>query len=129
MSYYFNVAYSFVCSTVLFCEFEENSSMENFKQLLIAVCAVVVADFWFIVPFLDYFQFEYRSTELNLLGKMNAHGTFLSQLFALFPRGTGDAYTIDGGIGQTGEDVISARGCVWDGGSVLFPLPFRKRER
>ena len=89
----------------LFCfaNLKKTVRWKNFKQLLIAVCAVVVADFWFIVPFLDYFQFEYRSTELNLLGKMNAHGTFLSQLFALFPRGTGDAYTIDGGIGQTGE--------------------------
>ena len=56
-----------------------------------------------LVPFLDYFRFDYYSTELTALGNTNAQGTYPVKLFTLFPRGAGDAYSVAKGVGVTGE--------------------------
>ena len=55
---------------------------------------MIIIDFWFLVPFLDYFRFDYYSTELTALGNTNAQGTYPVKLFTLFPRGAGDAYSV-----------------------------------
>lgn len=91
--------------TALFClaRLKETFQWKNFKQLLIAVFAVIIIDFWFLVPFLDYFRFDYYSTELTALGNTNAQGTYPVKLFTLFPRGAGDAYSVAKGVGVTGE--------------------------
>lgn len=94
-----------VLFVALFCliNLKKTFQWKILEQLFIAVCVIVVIDFWFIIPFFDYFRFEYYSTDLSALGKTNAYGTFPVQLFTLFPHGTGDAYTVADGVGETGE--------------------------
>ena len=58
---------------------------------------------WYLVPFLDYMRLGYVSQDPDTLGRFRANGTFLSQLLAIFPAGTGSSVSAAEGLGQTPE--------------------------
>lgn len=72
-------------------------------MLVKVVGCTVLLNLWFIVPFLDYMRFGYSGTSLKTLGRFNASGTFLTQLFELFPHGSGDSFSVAEGLGRRNE--------------------------
>lgn len=80
-------------------------SPKRLLQMVRAVVWTVFANLWFLLPFLDYMHLGYadRPTGMNLPGRMNSQGTFLSQMFTLFQMGDAGAYTVSTGLGNTNE--------------------------
>lgn len=72
-------------------------------MLVKVVLYTALLNLWFIVPFLDYMRFGYSGTSLKTLGRFNASGTFLTQLFELFPHGSGDSFSVAEGLGKHNE--------------------------
>ncbi len=74
-------------------------------RMIKAAAGVILLNLWFLVPFLDYFHLGYtkRPDVTGILGRMNSHGAFLSQMFTLFQRGAARAYTTIEGMGTTDE--------------------------
>lgn len=73
------------------------------KELLKALGCVCLLNLWFIVPFLDYFRYDYKVTDLESLGRMNSNGAFLGQILAFFPSGGGISKSVTDGLGDPGE--------------------------
>ena len=63
----------------------------------------ILLNCWYLVPFLDYMRLGYVSQDPDTLGRFRANGTFLSQLLAIFPAGTGSSVSAAEGLGQTPE--------------------------
>ena len=89
----------------LFCllKSRETFKWKCLKELLKSGGAICVLNLWFIIPFLDYFRYDYQVTDLFSLGSMNSHGAFLGQILAIFPTGIGISKTISDGVKSSGE--------------------------
>lgn len=82
-------------------------------QLAKAAAGVILINFWFLLPFVDYYGHGYaRSPWISYTpSRMGAHGVFLSQMLTLFQDGYGPSYTVMEGAGVPGERNY-ALGCV-----------------
>lgn len=60
-------------------------------QFVKAAAGTVLVNLWFLLPFLDYMQFEYNVSGLGIhsRGRFTSHAVFLSQLISFFPQGEG----------------------------------------
>lgn len=72
-------------------------------ELVKAGFFTILLNCWYLVPFLDYMSLGYISQDPDTLGRFRANGTFLSQLLAIFPAGTGSSVSVAEGVGQTPE--------------------------
>lgn len=75
--------------TFLVCvvKIRETLQKEVLLQFVKAAVCTVLLNLWFLLPFLDYMQFEYKMSEP--WERFTAHGAFLSQLVSFFPHGNG----------------------------------------
>ena len=66
-------------------------------QLFKVGLGTALLNFWFILPFIDYFRLGYTNTtsDSNPLGRFNSNGALLSQMVSFFQRGTGPSYSMD----------------------------------
>lgn len=76
---------------------------QRFCQLCKVVVYTVLLNFWFLVPFLDYMRYDYQFNASDGAGSFGAYGTFISQLLALFPDGSGVTVSAASGIEGYGE--------------------------
>lgn len=69
---------------------------KRFLQLFKAAAGTVLLNFWFLLPFADYFLKGYAasSDSTNVLGRFNANGAFLSQMFSFFQEGAYASYSV-----------------------------------
>lgn len=63
-------------------------------QLFKIGIVTVILNLWFLVPFADYFLRGYTNSAGNPLGRFQANGAFLSQIFSFFQQGTGSSYSV-----------------------------------
>ena len=84
---------------------------------------ILVCTCWFIIPFLDMFRGEYQINSGNSVAAIQTHGTFLGQLFNLFPYARGDAlsHTAIEGVG-IGDEMCYSIGGGLMAGAILFIL-------
>lgn len=77
----------------------------RFLQLLKAAAMTTLVNLWFLLPFADYFLQGYANTatEAVTLGRMGAHGAFLSQMLSVFQDGSAPAYTVMEALGPVRE--------------------------
>lgn len=80
-------------------------SLPRLWQMVKAVAATVLFNFWFLIPFADYMRLDYlgRENPINGPGKMNMRGVYLSQIFSMFQTGAGHSYTALDDINHTYE--------------------------
>lgn len=76
---------------------------QRFLQLCKVVIYTVLLNFWFLVPFLDYMRYDYQFNVSDGAGSFGAYGTFISQLLALFPDGSGVTVSAASGIEEYSE--------------------------
>ncbi len=74
-------------------------------QLVKAAVGTVLVNFWFLLPFADYYLHGYASSPWaeDVMGRMGSHGAFISQMLSLFQVGYGPSYTVMEGSGIPGE--------------------------
>lgn len=96
--------------------FRKNALLQFLKMGI----GILVCTMWFIVPFLDMFREEYWFSK-NPGGGIQTSGTFLGQLFNIFPysAGTPINYTVLEGVG-VGDELIYSVGGGLSAGIVLF---------
>ncbi len=92
---------SHVMSTLIVAMFVAVFVIVNFKKtfkkntivrLLCSLVVVLAMNSWFIFPFMELFGHLRLTNESMRLGRFRASGTYLWQLFDMFPYGTGDSY-------------------------------------
>lgn len=74
-------------------------------QMAKAAVGVILINFWFLIPFIDYYSHGYANSPWYAFspGRMGAHGVFLNQMFTLIQDGYGPSYTVMEGLGVAGE--------------------------
>ncbi len=74
-------------------------------QLVKAAVGTILINFWFLLPFADYYRHGYASSPWHsiTLGRMGSHGAFISQMLSLFQDGYGPSYTVMEGSGVPAE--------------------------
>lgn len=82
--------------TALFCLvcMKRTFTKDVFSRLFKAALLAVGLCFWFIVPFVDYMGIDVRITDVSSAGVYAGRTLTLSQLFSVFPWGTGMMYSI-----------------------------------
>lgn len=83
----------------------------------------LVCTLWFTVPFLDMFRGKYWFNSGDGIAPIQTSGTFVGQLFSLFPYASGiaDSYTVIEGVGVPDEMCYSIGGGLM-AGILLFIL-------
>lgn len=98
--------------TLFFCVVFIKKTLERKRiiRLLKSVCFAVLLSAWFVFPFLEYMQYDIQVNSLESLEEFSIHGTFLGQLFSLFPHGNSYSYSVDMGLGNETEMAYSIGG-------------------
>lgn len=88
--------------------FRKNAILQFLKMGL----GTLVAALWFLVPFIDMFRGKYNFNSKYNIGYIQTHGTFLGQLFNIFPYAEGEAlsYTVVNGEAAGNELCYSIGG-------------------
>ena len=103
------IAALFTAVVCLIC-WKKTFQKENFISLLKAAGTTLALCSFFLIPFLDYMQFDVRVNHVDKGGIFASHGAFWGQIFSLFPQGYGDASAISNGYADTVEMPFSIGG-------------------
>lgn len=104
---------------VCICLWKKVFEPDRFKMLATVVIATVIANLYFLVPFLDYMRGSYTINDVSDVSKIETQGAFLAQIFSLFPKGNNISLSVAEGLGVKNEMVFSLGIVAW-GGIVLF---------
>lgn len=94
-------------------------------ELVKAVIGTVMVNMGFFLPFLDYMRDDLYVNADNFWGGIQTSGTFLNQLFAVFPHAYGASLSIVDGVTGMSEKSF-AIGTVFVLGVVLFAIECKK---
>ena len=110
---------------VIFCLINWKRTFKKcaFLQFVKMGLGILVCTCWFIIPFLDMLRGEYRINSGNSVAAIQTQGTFLGQLFNLFPYAQGDALSHSAieGVG-IGDELCYSIGGGLMAGAIFFTL-------
>lgn len=91
---------------------------KRFLVLAKTVMYTIIANLWFLVPFLDYMQGSYKVTD-SMEDKIQTSGAFISQMVSFFPSAFGEGYSVSERIGDV-ENMPFAIGAAFLFGLIMF---------
>lgn len=96
-----------VLLTAVICiiNFKKLFQKKVFTELIKMTAVTLILTAWFLVPFLDMYRGQYWFNNPHDPDYIQTSGTFISQLFTMFPQAGGESleYTVIDGIGAGGE--------------------------
>lgn len=98
---------------------------ERLREMAGAVILTVLINFGFLLPFLDYMREDLLVNSAEFDGYIQTSGTFLNQLFALFPHAYGASISIVDGLSGNVEKAFCI-GAVFLFAMIIFVIDRKK---
>ncbi len=93
----------------------------RWKELLSGAGVTLLLNLWFLIPFMDYsLSGRFQVVQTGETAQIQTYAAFPSQLFDMFPNGTGSAYTVYERLQSNQVEMPLTVGFVLMGTTVLF---------